>query len=255
MSERRIKELENEKAFTPISSKTVVQQIIEEITSAISSGRFKLGEKLPSEFELMSELNVSRNSIREAMKIMSATGLVDIKRGDGTYICSHINPGFLDSVIYGMMFETSTQQEIVELRQMLDEGVLRIAIQKVTDEDIERLQWYIDNMRTCFYDGNYQGAAKLDYQFHIYLAECCHNVFLQRIVKGIYEILKTSIEKNIRTEENFASADEKHQLIVEMLRRRDDSEISKVVHMSLDSWRNNIKTSKSQQEKPEAHKS
>lgn len=225
----------------PISSKTVVQQIIEQMTTAITTHRFQLGQKLPSEFELMEELNVSRNSLREAMKIMSATGIVEIRRGDGTYICSKPNPGFFDSILYSMMFESSTDVELVELRQVLDEAILKLAICKVKEEEILQLQKYIDEMRLNFRNGNLSKAAMLDYNFHIYLADCSRNTFLVHIVKGVYEIFKSSIENNIRTEELFARADENHQLIVDCLKKGDERMIPNVIAQSLSSWKRNMK--------------
>jgi len=162
---------EHEGMLEPIKSKTVVQQIIERITNAIAAGYYKRGQKLPSEFELIEELNVSRNSLREAMKILSATGIVNIKRGDGTYVASELAPGFLDNVLYGLLFESSSNEEIVELRQTLDEAVLRLAMNKVTKEDIEHLQESTNRMKADFESGNLERAAKEDYQFHLFLVK------------------------------------------------------------------------------------
>src|SRR5659263_89975 len=117
-------------AIKPIDGESVVQKVINRITYAINEGHFKVGDKIPSEFELMEELHVSRNSLREAMKILSALGIVEIKRGDGTYICSQIKPSMFDSLIYDLILVCSTSEEIVELRQTLDEAVLRLAIAK-----------------------------------------------------------------------------------------------------------------------------
>lgn len=227
--------------MAPIPSQTVVQTIIERITSAITAGRFKLGEKLPSEFELMQELNVSRNSLREAMKIMSATGIVEIKRGDGTYLTSQFNPSFFDNVIYSLILESSSDQEIVELRQTLDEAVLKLAMEKSDEQDIQKLQSYIDGMRKYFNQGDISKAAKLDYEFHLLLTDCCKNVFLARIVKGVYQIFEKSIENNIRTEELFAKADENHQLIIDCLTNKDEKLVHQVIMQSLSSWKKNVK--------------
>lgn len=225
----------------PIPSQTVVQTIIERITSAIAAGRFKLGEKLPSEFELMQELNVSRNSLREAMKILSATGIVNIKRGDGTYLAAQFNPNFFDNVIYSLIFESSTDQEIVELRQTLDEAVLKMAMKKIKQEEIEVLQKYNNKMKEYFNIGDIAKAAKLDYQFHLFLTDCCANVFLARIVKSVYQIFEKSIEKNIRTEELFAKAFENHQLVIDSLVKKDETMITPVVTQTLESWKKNVK--------------
>ena len=68
--------------FTAWSGETVVEYILRQMQDAFIKGVFKAGDKLPSEFDLMKQFNVSRNSLREAMKILSAHGIVNIKRGD-----------------------------------------------------------------------------------------------------------------------------------------------------------------------------
>lgn len=232
---------DNVKKFDPIGTETVVNKVIDQITTAILSGQFKAGEKLPSEYELIEELKVSRNSLREAMKILSAMGIVDIRRGDGTYICSQVNTNFFDSIVYSLIFESSTDEEIIELRQTLDEATLKLAMKKCTPKDVDALQGYIDKMRYHFNNGDISEAAKLDYQFHLYLSDVCRNQFLARIVKGVYQLFEQSIEKNIRTEELFAKADEHHQSIVNCLKNKEAAAVEDVVARSLSSWRNRIK--------------
>ena len=224
-----------------IGNQSVVEKVIHQLTAAISSGRFKLGERLPSEFELMEELNVSRNSLREAMKILSALGVVEIRRGDGTFICSQIKPSVLDSYVYSMMLESSSTEEIVELRQTLDEDVLVLAMRKCTQANIDCLTDYIKQMRYYFSQGELSKAAKADYDFHLYLAGCAHNAFLMRIIQGVYALFEGSIEKNIRTEELFARADQHHQDIVDCLKSKDESKVPDVVKSSLSSWRENVR--------------
>lgn len=226
----------------PANNSTVVENVLHQIRNAISSGRFRSGDRLPSEFELMEELNVSRNSLREAMKILSAIGIVEIRRGDGTYICKEIKPSFIDSVAYSVLLESSSAEELIEFRQTLDEDVLHLAVRKATGEDICRLQEYINQMRVKFSNGEIGAAAKLDYQFHQYLAKCTRNQFLERMVLGVYDLFERSIEKNIRTEELFASADQHHQEMVDCIEKRDESKVEEVIARSLSSWRKDIKS-------------
>lgn len=234
---------QDKQKLDPIGSETVVNKVIESITSAIINGQFKAGQKLPSEYELVEELQVSRNSLREAMKVLSAMGIVDIRRGDGTYICAQVNPNFFDSIVYSLIFESSTDEEIIELRQMLDEVSLKLAMRKCTPEDVQSLQGYVDRMRYYFRNGDISKAARLDYQFHLRLLDIGRNQFLARIVKGVYQLFEKSIEKNIRTEELFAKADEYHQDIVDCLNDKDFSRIEDVVSRSLSSWRKQVKKS------------
>lgn len=226
----------------PASNGTVVENVIRQIRNAISSGRFRSGDRLPSEFDLMAELNVSRNSLREAMKILSAIGIVEIRRGDGTYICNEVKSGFIDSIAYSVLLENSSAEELIEFRQTLDEDVLHLAVRKGTQEDIRQLQEYINEMRVRFLNGEISAAAKLDYQFHQYLAKCTRNCFLERMVSGVYDLFERSIEKNIRTEELFASADAHHQEMVDCISQKDESRVEEVIERSLSSWRKDIKS-------------
>ncbi len=224
----------------PIPSGSVVDKIIYEIRDAMARGRFTMGDRLPTEFELMEELHVSRNSLREAMKILATMGIIEIRRGDGTYICSEIRPNIMDFMIYSMLLEDSSPDEVIELRQTLDEDILQLAIAKGTYEDVEKLEGYIAKMRYHFERGELTLAAKSDYQFHICLAQSCHNRFLSRIVHSVYGLFEGSIENNIRTEEQFAMADRHHQDIVDCLKARDESRITEVISNSLASWRANL---------------
>ena len=106
------------KKLKPIGQKTIVDQIIGTIIESIIKGNYKAGTKLPSEYELIEEMQVSRNSLREAMKILSTLGIVEIKRGDGTYVCSQVNPSVFDRVVYSMIYDTSTSGELRELREI-----------------------------------------------------------------------------------------------------------------------------------------
>ena len=115
-----------------------------------------------------------------------------------------------------------------------------MAVQKCTQEQIEWLKANIAEMEQHFETGDLSKAAQTDYDFHIYLAECIQNRFLVRIVKGVYAFFKSSIEKNIRTEELFADAVSHHQEIVECLEKRDPAMVHEVVQHSLSSWRKDI---------------
>lgn len=224
-----------------VNNGTVVDNVLRQIRNAISSGRFRGGDKLPSEFELMDELNVSRNSLREAMKILEAIGIIEIRRGDGTYICKEIKPNFMDSVAYSVLLESSSAEELIEFRQTLDRDVLYLAVHKSTEEDIKTLQSIIDAMRVKFHEGEISEAARLDVQFHHYLAHCARNRFLERMFLGVYDLFEGSIEKNIRTEELFASADDHHQAMLECIVERDSSRVEAVIAQSLSSWRKDVK--------------
>ncbi len=220
---------------------TVVDTAIGQITDMIVSGRFNMGEKLPSEFELMKELQVSRNSLREAMKMLEVMGVVDIRRGDGTYICNEISPSFLDSIVYSILFERASTLEIVELRQALDEMVMSVAINKITAQELEHLIELIDQMKACLDSGDFSKAASLDFDFHMFLTQCTGNAFIYKIVAGVYKLFAPSMERNLTSIELYAMADTHHLEMVRCLKEKDIASVHSVIDNSLSSWKKGIK--------------
>ena len=226
--------------LTPIGQSSVVDQIIDVLLQAIQRGEYPRGSRLPGELELTKDLQVSRNSLREAIRFLTAMGILEVRRGEGTFVASEVKPGIFDSVLYGFLFESSTNMEIVELREAFDEIILKMGIIKCSEEEIDVLDGMIKKMQEAFKAGNVQKAAEIDYGFHMYLLECSKNPFLIRIVKSIYDLFKPSIEKNIATEELFGNALEHHQDIVQCLRSRDLGAVEEIVARSLSSWRRNV---------------
>ena len=229
------------KGLAPISEQSVVDKTIKRIIDAITNGTYKVGQKLPNEYELISELQISRNSLREAMKVLSTIGIVEIKRGDGTYVCDQINPSVFDNVVYGLVFDISSSAELSELRRSFDEIMLRLSIEKATQKDIDELQHFIDLMRENLKKGNIKAAAEADYNFHIRMVDACQNKLLSRIIKGVYQFFRHSIEVNIKNEEDYAHAAEYHQALLNTIIDRDKARVCDVVATSLKSWSTNVK--------------
>ena len=75
------------KYLAPINSKSMVQIVIDRITGAIIDGELKPGDQIPTEPELSSLFNVGRNTVREAIRILVAYGVLEIRRAEGTFIC------------------------------------------------------------------------------------------------------------------------------------------------------------------------
>src|SRR5690554_2813919 len=99
--------LKEKNMLKKIDNKTVVEKIVEQITEAIISKQLKPGDKIPTELELIERFGVGRNSVREAIKMLSAQGVLEIRRGDGTYIAKEIYPSVIDSLVYSLILEQS----------------------------------------------------------------------------------------------------------------------------------------------------
>lgn len=228
------------KRLETIGQKTIVDQIINTLTESIIRGDYKSGSKLPSEFELMEELQVSRNSLREAMKILATMGIVEIKRGDGTYICSQVNPTLFDRLVYSMIYDVSSSDELLELRQILDESTVQLAMSKITPEEVEKLQHSIDKMKDACKNQDVEQMQTCDLEFHMLLIDSCKNIFFIRILKSVYSIFEKSIVENVRKETVDSKAPLYHQRILDCIVNKDYNTVREVVAESLATWRERV---------------
>lgn len=225
-----------------INNPNVVDQIIQSLMNSIISGKYQAGMKLPSEYELSEELGASRNSVREAMKILSAVGIVEIKRGDGTYVCSSTKPSVFDTAIYSILYSGSSDEELLELRQVIDEEILRFSMKKITPSEIESLKKNIDRMGDALNAGKYDRAEQLDYEFHLGLIESCKNKFFIHLMKGVYSIFEKSIIQTVEFEKKQSEVIQHHKAILRCVAEKDESAVHEVISNSLRTWQASPRT-------------
>ena len=139
------------KTNTPILSrslqnKSIVSRIVNQITDAIINGELKPGDKLPTETSLCATFEVGRNSIREAIKILEAYGVVYIKRPDGTFVNDRYSQKMLDPMLYGILLEKNSSDEIIQLRKVLDIGIMQQIMHTITPEQIAHIEGCLENL-------------------------------------------------------------------------------------------------------------
>lgn len=224
--------------LAPINNDSLVNRIIDTIVQAIVDGKFKVGEKLPSEYELISELGVGRNSLREAIKILSTLGVVTIKRGSGTYVCSQVSPNALDPVVYSIIFSATANKEMLELRRILDREICRLVIERASDKEIAALSVHMSAIREAYENNDIRQVAHLDNQFHVAIANLSQNPYLAKIAEGVYRVFNISIEVVNRDEEAFNKTETCHKMLIECLKNREIDALDAIIDLSLSSWKN-----------------
>jgi GntR family transcriptional repressor for pyruvate dehydrogenase complex len=113
-------------SIRPLNREPVSSSIMNLITDYILSKDLKPGDKLPTESEFSQQLGVGRNSVREAIKMLSSLGVIEIKRGLGTFIAKSISPTIVNPLILALAFEQGTSREIFELRLLIDTGAAEL---------------------------------------------------------------------------------------------------------------------------------
>ena len=130
-----------EKKANKSSVSSAVQQTINYLTGAIMRREYTPGSKIPTENDLADLVGVSRNTVREAVKILVFMGVLEIRRPEGTFVCSGFSNSLIDPMLYGIILNQGDSYDgLMELREMMEVGVLRIVMMKAADEEIEKLR-------------------------------------------------------------------------------------------------------------------
>ncbi len=148
-------------AFRPLRTKTVVDRIICRLLTAVINKDLVPGQRIPSEMELCGSMHVGRNSVREAIKVLVAMGMLTIRRSEGTFVSKGFSERMLNPMVYGLLLEDSDSATIVELYRVFEAGLLHVAAEKRTEEDIARLRESLARMEGVF-AGSPDEAAVLE---------------------------------------------------------------------------------------------
>lgn len=176
--------------FRPVKSKKIYAEIVAQIRGLIEKGVLKPGEKLPPEAELTQLFNASRASVREALAALEIIGLIESKRGDGNYIRGTVEDGIFISILQEL-FSHLGPFELLEARRVVECGVVSLAVQKASAEDISELQNLVDQTPNIMKDG--KSWNKINTHFHLHLAKIADNILLfenmRYMVKNMEEFL------------------------------------------------------------------
>lgn len=180
--------------FKPIRQEKLSVKISNQIKTLIIEGELKPGDPLPPERELMGLLNVSRPSIREALKSLVGMGFLETSKGNRTVVKSLASGTILEPLHYLLRDDITIVFQLIEVRKALEAWNAFYAAERATAGDIARLEKNVAIMRTKLKEDDYR-LEKEDADFHLAIAEATHNKIQTHIMFTIYDILKNSIGK------------------------------------------------------------
>ncbi|HHY94390.1 MAG TPA: FadR family transcriptional regulator [Firmicutes bacterium] len=210
--------------FKPISQTRIAQRIVEQILELIREGKLKVGEKLPGENTLAAEFQVSRPCIREALRILEAVGIVEVRRGKGCYVLS--SPDGVDSASIWLSWLATFRYEVLallEVREALEGKVAALAAQRASEVDMAEMEAVLVRTRESLEAGvlGPDEAYTLDLQFHRTLARASGNPFLMRLSNSVGGAMEADRRATMVIPNRIRASLEDHQAIFEAVRRRD----------------------------------
>ncbi len=180
--------------FKPIKQEKLSAKIVNQIKTLIVDGELKPGDPLPPEREFMKLLNVSRPSIREALKSLVGMGFLETTQGNRTVVKSLAAGRMLGPLHHLLQDDINIVFEVIEVRKAIEAWNAFYAAQRATPEDIDRLEENIESMRIKMENGGLI-LEEEDADFHLAISEATHNNLQTHIMFTIYDILKNSIGK------------------------------------------------------------
>lgn len=161
-----------------IGTDSVVEQVLEQITQWILDGRLHCGDKIPTETELSQRLGVSRNSVREAIKILVYLGVLEIRRAQGTFVCCGASVRMLNPMIYQILLSgaADSRRDVMQIRQMIETGVVELALQQRTQTQLSLLKEKLCDLGARIDACDDVGSVfEADLAFHDVIMQMTHN--------------------------------------------------------------------------------
>jgi len=193
---------------------------IARIRAMIVTGELVPGQRLPPEKELSESLGLSRNSLREAVKALELVRVLDVRRGDGTYVTTLEPALLLEAVSFVVdLHQDDSLVELVEVRRILEPAASARAAQHVDDETVAGLRALVDDLSS---DTDVEELVAHDLEFHARIARAGGNGYLSGLLEALgSRTARARVWRGLSEEGAVARTLDEHRAIVEALAQRD----------------------------------
>jgi DNA-binding FadR family transcriptional regulator len=208
-----------------IGQKKKYIEIIQIFKDKIICGELLPGDKIPTEAELMEQLGLSRTPIREAIKILEAIGILEIKRGEGMFLRKAASNMNLNPLIMSMILQSGNIKALVEFRQYFERMIIELIWKNCTPEDYERLlDQYKIQLNTPKND-----PVKLveeDLNFHYLMLDITRNPFIIEIGKTVYELFRNKMIEIEQKKGDFSTST--HKMYLKVIKDKNEKDFEKL---------------------------
>ncbi|TXK76719.1 FadR/GntR family transcriptional regulator [Paenibacillus sp. N3.4] len=215
---------------------TLVDQVILQIESLIESGDWPVGKKIPAEPELVTDLHVSRNTLREGIKALCHTGVLTTRQGDGTYVTSS---SMLGAAIQRRLRKSSLL-DTLEVRNALEQEAARLSAERRTEEDLEKILYYQRKCNSFTAARDIESYVAADMKLHQTIVESTGNQMLIDLYAHITESIKESISTYLKKRFTEDLPENAHQQLVEAITAQDTATAANIVKQFIDQIKRDV---------------
>lgn len=237
------------RSLRPLDKRSVSSHVVDLVLDHLLQGKLRPGDKLPTEIEFAERLGVGRNSIREAIKMLSSLGIIEILRGEGTFIAKEISPVAMNPLVMQLVFSRQTPQNLIELRILLDTAIADLAVRKLQPGDIELLE-SVNRKLSLEQEKetpDEEALTRYDLEFHKAVAAVTRNDLVIKLGESIYTLFFASMQESLHQAPSGAYVN--HRMIIDALASGEPDKVRQAVHESLGHWRQRLSQAEVSKEK------
>ena len=219
-------------SFGTIKRNAISEAIIARLLTMIKEGELKPGAKLPPERELVEMMQVSRPSLREALRALSVMNIIEIRQGDGTYITSLEPELLVEHLDFVFSLNDATIVELFQARKIVEVGLAAMAAEQITGEEIAKLEACL--AYAIVNKDDHTAFLQADIELHQIIVDAARNPFLKRFMASIYHLGRVSRRRTVEIPGVISQVVEAHQAIVTAIKSRDPEKAREAMLQHLD---------------------
>jgi GntR family transcriptional regulator, transcriptional repressor for pyruvate dehydrogenase complex len=159
---------------------TLTERTVQQLIGWLKDGTFKPGFKIPSQNELVQQLGISRTGVREALQVMAALNLIEIRAGLGCFVKKVATEYIVNADVLAILLEKEAILEVIEARKILEAGTAALAAERASEQDFWLMEDALSEIEKAIARG--ESVAGMSPQFHIGVARATHNPVLAKLV-------------------------------------------------------------------------
>ena len=218
-------------SLSPSVRQPLATEVTAKLREMVHSGEWALNQRIPPEPELMARLGVSRGTLREAVKALAHGGMLEVRRGDGTYVRATNEM----SGAARRLYQDHTEQHILEVRLGLDTQAARLAARNATDDDVTALRDSLAARDQAWKNGDVEAWADADWQFHLGVARASGNPLLHELYASFGTVFHQDLLKQQRRQGFNGLPRDGHETLLDAIERRHEDDAVATVNRNLNS--------------------
>lgn len=216
----------NADLFQPVAVGRISQAIVEQVRGLIRTGELGIGARLPSERELGERFGVSRMTVREALRVLEASGLIEIRVGSrgGAFVTAPTTRRIGEGISDLLSLSALSAAEVTEARKVFELGVVPLVCERATEEQLDELVELCDEAERARDAGTY--TVTMSFDFHLQVAAAAHNPALVMLMRSLREPVLMSLRE---AQHEGRQGVAEHRTFVEAVRAREPERAQRIM--------------------------